>query len=467
MGKTDDNIQKIKKASDAILGKSLDNLKEIVIEFAKRGDNIFLAGARGVGKELFANLYGAASGRKMCPINMTGIPTELVDSTLFGYVEGAYSGAMKGGADGLITQKNAQTSCFFFDELGDIPINIQAKLLRFVQFGEIQKVGEPHPVKIDYPGQLQIVAATNKPDCIRDDLKDRFRCLRIPTLVERHYDIPLLMKHFLNDSAITGITKYALDGLHKIRYKIMPVIFSQKHEEPLIGPSYIYPWPGNIRELKNVIKNAIYLCNKRGASILGSEDFPTITWPHEQRNYSDLNKEEEDREMGKLERPAILKHYDKLRGSWKSPYDNCELYDDKEIHDYTEILPIADLQSCESIPFPYHYFFKNILSEFSKEDMLKEENTYLDDLDWPDDIMTPEDDEIHGEEPAQIPTLENQITYDNTAPPKYENDFYEYHVKKGTPNIKLVGGYKTQGLSISRNTVSKRLKSAKERLNID
>lgn len=144
---TENKDRSIKNASAAILGKSLDNLKSLVIEFAEKRKNILLTGAPGVGKELFSDLYAAACNKKKCSINMTGIPSELIDSTLFGYEEGAFTGARAKGADGIITEDSAASNCFFFDELGDIPPYTQAKLLRFVQFGEIQnKLFTSYPV---------------------------------------------------------------------------------------------------------------------------------------------------------------------------------------------------------------------------------------------------------------------------------------------------------------------------------
>ena len=123
---------KIKNASDAILGKSLDNLKLLVIEFAEKRKNILLTGAPGVGKELFSDLYATACNKEKCSINMTGIPSELIDSTLFGYEKGAFTGAMANGADGIITEDSAASNCFFFDELGDVPSYTQGFFLQLI-----------------------------------------------------------------------------------------------------------------------------------------------------------------------------------------------------------------------------------------------------------------------------------------------------------------------------------------------
>lgn len=132
-----DKVQTVDEASHAILGNKLDNSKELVIEFTRNGKNILFTGDPGVGKELFAKLYGAASNRPILPISMTGIPSGLIESTLFGYVKGAFPDAYKN-TDGIITKDKGTTHCFFLDELGDMPAITQAKLLRFIQFGEIQ-----------------------------------------------------------------------------------------------------------------------------------------------------------------------------------------------------------------------------------------------------------------------------------------------------------------------------------------
>lgn len=118
------------------------------------------------------------------------------------------------------------------------------------------------------PSELRVVTASNKPECIRDDLKDRFKCLRIPSLVERTEDIPILLKHFLKNSNISGITGYTLRGMSETQCDI--------HDY-----GYIYHWKGNVRELKKVVEDAIFLCGKRQTDTLASQDFPSISWDHE------------------------------------------------------------------------------------------------------------------------------------------------------------------------------------------
>lgn len=439
MNKINDKILSVDEASGAILGNSLDNLKELVIEYANSGNNILFAGAPGVGKELFANLYAAATKRIIEPVNMTGIPSELIDSSLFGSVKGSHSTADQD-KSGLISKAKGKTHCFFLDELGDIPADAQAKLLRFIQSGEFRKVGS-NIIKEISREDLRVVAASNKPECIRDDLKDRFKCLRIPSLVERYRDIPLLMKYFIKktkDHNVTGITEYTLNGVSDI--------VLDDYEKW----SHIHPWKGNVRELEKVLENAIFLCKKRGDKILTSEDFPTFFWKHKvleswEKEIKELEREPED----PWDIPPRLLTYKKRYGS-SAPYP-----------DSSETIKINDLPN-SSTPLPYHHFIKSLPGEVSKEDQVKEEIRYLrGGVDGINKTLSSINDKI----PAPEPTQKNQITYDNTIPAKFENDFYDHHAKKDTPHVKIVEAYKKQRFSIDRKTVSERMQKALERTN--
>ncbi len=423
-----DKVQTVDETSNAVLGNTLKNLKKLVIEFTGKGKNILFTGDPGVGKELFANLYAAACSRPILPINMTGIPSGLIESTLFGYVKGAFPGAFKN-TDGIITKNKGTTHCFFLDELGDMPAITQAKLLRFIQFGEIQKVGSAVTEKIE-SSELRVVAASNKPECIRDDLKDRFKCFRIPRLIERIKDIPILMEHFLKGSSVKGITEYTLQGLSEI------VLDDYDY-------GHMHPWKGNVRELKKVIEDAIFLCRKRQNGILASEDFPSVFWAHEWPGPY-------EREQFSSEIPQILEVYDRLYMPGLPHSDN------------SKTIKIKDLSS-ESEPLPYHYFLKSPPSEVSKEDWFNEEFRRLRfDLRSIGETMS----SINNKIPIPKPPQTNQITFMNYIPQKFEDEFYEFHAKMKTPIFKIVDGYKKQGGSISRNTVSKKISEAEERLKV-
>ena len=428
-----DRSIKIENASDAILGESLDNLKSLVIEFAEKRKNILLAGAPGVGKELFSDLYAAACNREKSSINMTGIPSNLIDSTLFGHVKGAFTDAKKD-KDGLITKENAEDLCFFFDELGDIPINVQAKLLRFVQFGEIQKVGARELIQIENLKHLRIVAASNKPECIRDDLKDRFRCLRIPSLIERRHDIPHLLKCFIEGSdikgsGITGITRYTLKGISDIE-------INYRYEW-----SYIHPFKGNIRELKKAIEVAIFLCKKRADTTLRSQDFPTFLWNHDVLEPGE-EKVNELVDPSWMTPPKLLE-YKKQYGS-SIPYT-----------DNSEIIKFPDLK-IKSTPLPYHYFLKSLPVEVSREDLLINETRQLRiELQNIGKTISSANNKI----PTPKSPLKNEITYDNTTPQRFDEQFYNHQARQKRTQKQILKKY-----NLKEGTVKQKLADARKRI---
>jgi hypothetical protein len=453
MAKKGNKIPIVDEVSDTIIGNSLKYLKEIVIEYARGGHSILFAGAPGVGKELFADLYAAATQREIHPINMTGIPANLIESILFGHVKGAFTDATKD-KDGHITKKNMPKLCFFFDELGDIPSDLQAKLLRFVQFGEIQKVGKTEPIKID-PKQLRIVAASNKPECIRDDLKDRFKCLRIPTLVERYHDIPELMKHFLEDPAVTGITEYTLNGVSNI-------VLVEDEYQSLDKDKYyshIHQWKGNVRELKQVLDNAVFLCKKRKDDTLHCEDFPTFFWKHKipaemlKSLVSDfvatgiktrMNENEEVvKRVISWPIPAPLSKYKELYGSGES-------YNDESSTIKINELPV------EPKTLPYHYFLQGLPEEVSREDQLKKEiNGLRSELNKINKTMSSANKKIPSPETHQ----KDQITYDNTTPKAFDEQFYNHQARQKMTVPQILKQY-----NLAEGTVKKKLADARKRI---
>ncbi len=202
--------------------------------------NVLIHGETGVGKELFAHSIHQASSRAGGPfvaVNCAALPENLLESELFGYVEGAFTGAMKGGKAGLF--ELAHQGTIFLDEVGEIPPTLQAKLLRVLQEREIMRIGHDRVI----PVNLRIIAATNKDltrmaaeDLFRRDILFRLDVLRInvPPLRERKEDLPLLAGHFL--------------ALYRARQGRPPIRMSPR-AMALLGD---YDWPGNVRELANL-----------------------------------------------------------------------------------------------------------------------------------------------------------------------------------------------------------------------
>lgn len=220
------------------------DLLNLVKKIAKVDSSVLITGETGAGKEVIANLIHKLSSRskeKFVKINCTTLPENLLESELFGYEKGAFTGAAKEGKKGLLEISNHGT--LLLDEIGDMPLSIQVKLLRFLQENEIYKLGGTNPIKLD----VRILAATNKnlPELIkegkfREDLYYRLNVVPIyvPPLRERPSDIPALIDYFL--------AKY--NGKYWLSKKLSPNV------RKLLTN---YQWPGNIRELQNLIERLI------------------------------------------------------------------------------------------------------------------------------------------------------------------------------------------------------------------
>lgn len=236
----------VKYTVDNILGSSpqMIDLKETLLKIAPRNSNVLITGESGTGKELFAQAIHAASLRRSGPfvkINCAAIPENLLESEFFGYEEGAFTGSKKGGQSGKLELANKGT--VFLDEIGELPFSLQAKLLRFIQDREIQKLGSEETFISD----VRIVAATNvnleqlvKYRKFREDLYYRLNVvnLNIPPLRERREDIVELVDHFIKK--FNRSFKFKVAG-------ISPEVKNILHR---------YTWPGNVRELENVIERA-------------------------------------------------------------------------------------------------------------------------------------------------------------------------------------------------------------------
>jgi transcriptional regulator with PAS, ATPase and Fis domain len=236
---------------DDILGNSaaLIEAKKLAKIAAAGRSNVLLLGETGTGKELFAQAIHNQSERKGKPflaINCGAIPRELIESELFGYADGAFTGAQKGGRSGKLELANGGT--ILLDEIGDMPSDMQVKLLRFLQSGEVFRIGQHKPIPVD----VRIIAATHV-DLKNEIAKENFRQdmfyrinvfpIALPPLRERREDIVVLARHILN-RAVTVLGK-------------PDVAFSSKAETILTT----YHWPGNIRELGNIVERAANLAD--------------------------------------------------------------------------------------------------------------------------------------------------------------------------------------------------------------
>ncbi|MBT2692969.1 sigma 54-interacting transcriptional regulator [Bacillus sp. ISL-55] len=246
-------IQKIdsgvKYTLDDILGESQQtiSLKEKVKMVSNSNISILIRGESGTGKELFAHSIHQLSSRSQKPfikVNCGAIPENLLESELFGYEEGAFTGAKKGGKKGKFQLANGGT--LFLDEIGDLPLSMQVKLLRALQDGEIEPIGSTKSISVD----VRIIAATNRPletmieeKRFREDLFYRINVVpfSVPPLRERAEDLTLLIGHFIDK--VTNRLGKRIAGIER---NVMDILKS-------------YSWPGNIRELENVIEAAVHL----------------------------------------------------------------------------------------------------------------------------------------------------------------------------------------------------------------
>lgn len=278
----------------------MEELFKIVKKVAPTNSTVLIYGESGTGKELFAKSIHYNSPRKNKPffaINCAAIPETLLESELFGYEKGAFTGALTRHA-GLFEQANG--SSLFLDEIGDLTLNTQAKLLRALQEREVRRIGGKENIKLD----VRIITATNKrleeeiaKGRFREDLYYRLNVIAfsIPPLRERTADIPLLVEHFLkklneNHEGKKGISNDALQLLMK------------------------YSWPGNVRQLESVIERTYIMCEE---DIMDIEHMPEEVRQESGKNLSKhfeipdegLNFEEIEREFIKK---AVIKAEGKI-----------------------------------------------------------------------------------------------------------------------------------------------------------
>lgn len=232
---------------DSILGKS-QSIREVILE-AKNASisesNVLILGESGTGKELFARAIHNESPKysdNFVAINCAAIPDTLIESELFGYEEGAFSGAKKGGKIGKFEFASGGT--IFLDEIGDMPLHLQARLLRVIQEREVVRIGGTESIPVD----VRIIAATNQDleqavqaKTFREDLYYRLNVIPIfvPPIRQRMEDIPLFIDHFIR------------------RYCQILGVRVKELNSDVKNLLYSYHWPGNVRELQNVIEYAV------------------------------------------------------------------------------------------------------------------------------------------------------------------------------------------------------------------
>ncbi len=246
---------------DDIVGEdpAFKEVKHFADKVAKSSSNVLILGESGTGKELFARAIHGQSSRKdaaFVPINCAAIPEGLLESELFGYEDGAFTGAKTGGKIGKFELANNGT--IFLDEIGDMPLHLQAKILRVLQDGVVERVGGYGGI----PVNVRVIAATHQniqqmvqDKTFREDLYYRLSVLpiQVPPLRERMEDIPLLVDLFMRQVA---------DQLEKTIVRV--------HED-VLSVFKTYMWPGNVRELQNIIEYAVVM-NVDG--IIGYTDLP-------------------------------------------------------------------------------------------------------------------------------------------------------------------------------------------------
>ncbi len=247
-----------------MIGESapIKKIKETIEKVAPTDARILITGDNGVGKELVARWVHEKSNRATAPIvevNCAAIPSELIESELFGHEKGSFTSAIK---QRIGKFESANGGTLFLDEIGDMSANAQAKVLRALQEGKITRVGADKDINVD----VRVIAATNK-DLLKEVEAKNFRLdlyhrlsvilIHVPSLNERRDDIPMLIDQFLIDiCADYGITKKPI-------------------EEEAIKLLQVYDWTGNIRELRNVVERLVILAGKT----ITAEDIKSYVMP--------------------------------------------------------------------------------------------------------------------------------------------------------------------------------------------
>ncbi|KHE70352.1 sigma-54-dependent Fis family transcriptional regulator [Halobacillus sp. BBL2006] len=269
-------------------------LKHKIKKVAHGDVSVLIRGESGTGKELFAHSIHHLSERSTKPfikVNCAAIPEHLLEAELFGYQDGAFTGAKKGGKQGKFQLAHGGT--LFLDEIGDMPMHAQVKILRALQEGEVEAIGSVKPQQVD----VRIIAATNQPlekliedQRFREDLFYRINVVQVqvPPLRERPDDIRVLSKYLLQKVS---------DRIGKRIYEFDPEVYDFFQR---------YSWPGNVRELENVIESAVHLTNH---DVIQIDDLPEHIQPesnfiNENQNLKELLENTEKQAIERMLKKA-------------------------------------------------------------------------------------------------------------------------------------------------------------------
>ena len=276
--------------------RAMAAVTDMAARVAQSDATVLLEGESGTGKELLAkalHFNGQRARRPFVTVNCAAIPENLLESELFGHRRGAFTGAI---ADKKGRFEAAESGTIFLDEIGELPLNLQVKLLRVLQEKEIDKVGDSRPIRVD----VRVIAATNRDlskmvadGTFRDDLYYRLAVvpIQLPPLRDRREDLPLLVDHLLRKHA---------DRLGRPRPAVTKAVHAALHA---------YPWPGNIRELENLIERALVL-DKDGQ--LDLDDFPDrLHTAHRQVGRLRLELPDEGISLEEVERDLLVAALDK------------------------------------------------------------------------------------------------------------------------------------------------------------
>ncbi|MGL4419340.1 MAG: sigma-54 interaction domain-containing protein, partial [Gemmataceae bacterium] len=240
-------------------GPRMQMVLRLLKAYAPTTASVLILGENGTGKELAAKALHTNSPRRNKPytaMNCAALNENLLDDEMFGHEDGSFTGA-KGTRKGRFEYANGGT--FFLDEIGDMPLTLQAKLLRVLENGEVTRIGSNTPFKVD----VRIIAATNKnldeavkENRFRMDLYHRLKVgvIRLPALRERKEDLPLLVSHFLKDLS----AKFGKSSVPTVTDRAWSAFAA-------------YGWPGNVRELRNLLESMITLDHD---NLLGLDDLP-------------------------------------------------------------------------------------------------------------------------------------------------------------------------------------------------
>ncbi|MES1185970.1 MAG: sigma-54 dependent transcriptional regulator [Myxococcales bacterium] len=311
----------VEGARYGIIGQSpsILDLYAVLDRVADTPTTVLITGESGTGKELVARALHESSSRhdkSFIKVNCAAIPKDLMESELFGYERGAFTGAV-GSKPGRFELASGGT--LFLDEIGSIPVEMQVKLLRALQESEFERVGGVRTIRVD----VRLIAATNSDlkkeiaqGSFREDLYYRLNVvpIRLPSLRERATDIPLLALHFIRK--FNARLKKSIDGV----------------EPAALARLVSYPWPGNIRELENVIERAVLFCDgdelhlgdlpaeMRGSASLAeaattTPQPPPSSEPTSTSALSDGLKEQVKAAMSRLERELIVRALEQTNGN--------------------------------------------------------------------------------------------------------------------------------------------------------